>query len=183
VNRILATAEGGLRTYAQKWALGALFRATARAFGRQPPQLAGLDAKACVARYAAFTQSAAEALLRKGGDVDAVRERLYMSAYRLGRACRWASRARTVEEALALARALYGALEIDLRRDEKGEVLIQHCSLSSTYSPDTCRLMSAMDKGLLSGLSAGGALVFTARITEGQPSCRARLEAQGRTRG
>lgn len=183
MNRILATAEGGLRTCVRKWALGTLFRATARAFGRQPPQLAGLGAEACVTRYAAFTQSAAEALRQKGGDADAVQERLYRSAYRLGRACRWASRARTAQEALALARALYGALEIDFKGDEKGEVLIRHCSLSSTYSPDTCRLMSAMDKGLLSGLSAGGALFFTARITEGQPCCRARLEVQGRKRG
>jgi predicted ArsR family transcriptional regulator len=183
VNQILATAEGGLRTYVRKWALGTLFRATARAFGRQPPRITGLAAEVCVARYAAFTQSEAEALLRNGGDVHAVEERLYGSAYRLGRACRWASHARTTEEALTLARALYRALDIDLTWDEKGEVLIRHCALSGTYSPETCRLMSAMDKGLVSGLSAGGALTFTARITEGQPCCRVRLELHGRKPG
>jgi hypothetical protein len=179
VNPILTTTESGLRTYAHKWALGALFRATAGAFGCQPPRIRGLAAEACVARYAAFTQGEAEALLQGDRDVRVVQERLYGSAYRLGRACRWASRARTMEEALALARALYRALEIDFKGDEKGEVLIRHCALSSTYSPDTCRLMSAMDKGLLAGLSAGGTLTFTARITEGQPCCRARLELHG----
>jgi hypothetical protein len=182
VNRIPASL-GGPHTHARKWALAALFRVTARAFGRQPPPIAALSADECVARYAAFTQSEAEALLRSGGVVDVVQGRLYQSAYRLGRACRWVSRVRTVEDALSLGRALYRTLDIDFQGDEKGEVLISHCSLSRYYSSYTCRVMSAMDRGLLAGLSAGGVLTFTARITEGQPCCRARLSMQGRKPG
>jgi hypothetical protein len=182
VNRILAPLGGGLRRCTRKWALAALFRATARAFGRQPPPIARLPADECVARYAAFTQSEAEALLRSGNELGAVQERLYRSAYRLGRACRWVSCTRTVEDALALGRALYRTLDIDFQGNEQGEVLISHCSLSRHYSPDTCRVMSAMDRGLLAGLSGGQQLVFSARITEGQTFCRAYLVAQEGTK-
>lgn len=175
MNRILVRSDGGLRTGLQQWALEALFWVTARAFGRQSPPIAGLPAGERVAEYAAFTESEVQALLRSGGEVDAVQGRLYRSAYRLGRACRWVSGAGTVEDALALGRALYRTLEIDFQGDEKGEVVISHCSVSRTYTPDTCRVMSAMDRGLLAGLSAGGALAFSTRITEGQPCCRARL--------
>jgi hypothetical protein len=73
-------------------------------------------------------------------------------------------------------------LDIDFQGDEKGEVLISHCSLSRYYSPDTCRVMSAMDRGLLAGLSGGKQLVFSARITEGQACCRAYLGAQEYTK-
>ncbi len=175
MNRILVRSDGGLRTGLRKWALEALFWATARAFGRPSPATAGLPTGERVAEYAAFTQSEVQALLRNEGEVDAVQGRLYRSAYRLGRACRWVSGARTVEDALALGRALYRTLEIDFQGDERGEVVIGLCSLSRTYSPDTCRVMSAMDRGLVAGLSAGGVLAFSARITEGQPCCRARL--------
>jgi hypothetical protein len=33
--------------------------------------------------------------------------------------------------------------------------------------------MSAMDSGLIAGLTGAAGLVFTARITEGAPACRA----------
>lgn len=183
MKRAIAFGGGSARVWSQKCALWALFRATAGAFGRPVPRIARLSANQCVARYAAFTQHEVEALLRNGGDTDAVQLRLYRNARRLGRACRWVSRTRTVGEALATARALYRALEIDFRGDGKGEILINRCSLSSTYSPATCRLMSAMDRGLLAGLSAGGVLTFTARITDGQASCRARLSMEGEKRG
>jgi hypothetical protein len=179
VNRALAPLGDALR----KCALWALFRATARAFGRTAPSTARLDAAGRVARYAAFCQCEVEALLQSGGDAYAVQRRLYRSAYGLGRACRWATRTRSLEGALALGRALYRTLDIDFQGDEQGEVVIRHCALSRTYSPSTCRLMSAMDQGLLAGLSAGGVLAFSARITEGQPCCRARLVVQGREPG
>jgi len=39
-----------------------------------------------------------------------------------------------------------------------------------------CRVMEALDDGLACGLSRGGRITFTSRITEGSPACRAVLE-------
>jgi hypothetical protein len=36
-----------------------------------------------------------------------------------------------------------------------------------------CALVSALDRGLLAGLTCGGELEFRQRITEGADSCRA----------
>ena len=72
-----------------------------------------------------------------------------------------------------IGRVLYRILDIDLQGDARGEVVISRCYFSRFYSGEVCRLMSAMDRGLFAGLSNGGELTFSSRITEGQPCCRA----------
>ena len=76
---------------------------------------------------------------------------------------------------MAAARILYRALEIDLRGDEDGAIVVRRCAFSPRYSPEVCGLMSAADAGLLAGLAAGGRLAFSARLSEGADSCRARF--------
>ena len=76
---------------------------------------------------------------------------------------------------MAAARVVYGLLDIDLRGTPDGEITVRRCAFSDSYSPEVCRLVSALDTGLLAGLSGGDRLEFTQRITEGGPCCLARL--------
>lgn len=75
-----------------------------------------------------------------------------------------------------------GRVEKNRGKDDRGEkerrqtvcrLNIPHCSFSSAYSPETCRVMSAMDAGIISGILGGGRLEFFQRKTEGCPCCRA----------
>lgn len=156
-------------------ALTMLFTATAAAFEAAVPPIAGLDARALLAEYARFTRAQAEECLRRGGDVEAIRRRLYANAVAMGRRCRRLLRPRSMSEVMASARMLYGVLDINFQGDARGDAVIPRCYFSRFYTPEVCQLMSALDCGLLAGLADGGELVFTARITEGQPCCRARF--------
>jgi len=157
--------------------LGKLFRATAAAFQCRPPSLAGLAASEALARYASFTAEHAQAAILNGADLPALRSRLYGRAFALGRCCGRAMGVRTVEQAMAAGRALYRTLEIDFLGDARGCLVINRCFFAQWYTADVCRVMSAMDHGVLAGLLGGGELVFHERITEGAPCCRARLIA------
>ena len=163
--------------WVRKSALLALFRATARAFDCPLPPLAGLSADECLLRYARFTQGRAAELLRDGNNLPAVQEQLYRNAYELGRACKSISGIGSMEEVMALGRALYRLLDIAFQGDERGDVVISRCYFSRYYSDQICQVMSAMDRGLLAGLSGGSQLVFSARITEGRTWCQAHLHA------
>jgi len=159
--------------YVKKRALMQLFSYTAAAFEAEVPPLAGLTSEECLAQYARFAQAQAEQRLRDGREVDAVAERLYRNAVEMGRRqSRWL-RPGTVQDVMDIGRVLYRMLDIDLQGDAQGEVVISRCYFSQFYSGEVCRLMSAMDRGLFAGLSNGGELTFSSRITEGQPCCRA----------
>ncbi len=159
--------------YVRKRALRQLFNATAAAFEAEVPQIAGLDSEECLAKYARFTQTQAKQRLRDGREVGAVGQRLYRNAVEIGQQYRKRLRPGTLQDVMAIGRVLYRVLDIDFRGDARGEVVINRCYFSRFYTYEVCRLMSAMDRGLLAGLSDGGELTFTARITEGQPCCRA----------
>jgi hypothetical protein len=175
VNRVVVLLETQLPACVRKGALRVLFRATARAFDRPVPPLAGLSADERLLRYAQFTQGQVTQLLRKGSDLTAVQERLYRNAYALGRACRRVSRICTVGEAMALGKVLYRLLGTEFQGEEGGDVVISRCYFSGFYSGQVCQVMSAMDRGLFAGLSDGRELVFFERITEGRARCRAHL--------
>jgi hypothetical protein len=159
--------------YVKKRALTQLFNFTAAAFEAQVPPIAGLDYEACLAMYARFTQTLAEQRLRDGREVEAVEQRLYRNAVEMGQMHSKWLRLGTVADVMAIGRVLYRILATDFQGDARGEVVIHRCYFSLFFSSDVCRLMSAMDRGLFAGLSNGGQLTFTSRITEGQPCCRA----------
>jgi hypothetical protein len=161
--------------YVKKRALAQLFNFTAAAFEAEVPPLAGLDSQECLAQYARFTQTLAGQRLREGSEVEAVGQRLYQNAVQMGQQQHKWLRPGTVQDVLAIGRVLYRILAIDLQGDARGEVVINRCYFSQFYSAEMCQLMSAMDRGLFAGLSNGGELTFTSRITEGEPCCRAVL--------
>lgn len=159
-------------------ALRRLFEATAAAFGREPEDVSGLDRRALLERYASFTRKCAERALVGHTDHDTVSRRMWAHAYALGASLRRRLGVRTRADALRAARIAYRMIDIDLRADEHGDVTVGRCAFAERYSPEVCRLMSALDAGLIAGLTDGGRLVFSERITEGRPRCLARISWQ-----
>jgi hypothetical protein len=159
----------------KRQALVQLFRSTAAAFRCDMVRLSGLTREQCLLEYARFTAAKAEEALRSSADLSELQERLYRNAYRLGRMPGKLLGVRGIEDVMAAGRLLYSILDIEFYGSDSGEITINRCYFSSFYSPEICRMMSAMDRGLLAGLADAGDLAFIHRITEGQPHCRARF--------
>lgn len=157
---------------ARRRALHELFQSSAAAFGARLPPLRG-SADELLDRYAMFTAEHAAASLSSGRRIAQIREHLYASAYAIGARLRCDLNLSSSSDVMAAARAVYRMLRIDFRRTADGEVRVGQCYFSRFYSPPICRLMSALDQGLLAGLSRGGRLEFRQRITEGAPFCLA----------
>ncbi|NPV09301.1 MAG: hypothetical protein HPY83_15245 [Anaerolineae bacterium] len=126
--------------------------------------------------YAALTARQAAEALRSGQDLAPIRERLYRGARGMGCDLRHWLHVRTPTQVMAAARLAYRALGIDLKGFPDGSIVVSRCCFARHYSPEVCRLISALDAGLLAGLSGGGRLEFSQRITEGAACCLARLE-------
>jgi ferredoxin len=157
-----------------------LLSRTAAAFGKEVPPASGRSAGARLRDLAGASCSWAEAAIAEGRDLQAIDARLSRSALHLGRVYRARLGISSTADALAAARAIYRGIGIDLRGDARsGEIVVRRCMFSRCYSPGVCRLISALDRGLLAGLTAGGSLRFTARITEGCDRCRAVLTPAG----
>lgn len=167
--------------HVKKRALKQLFSYTAAAFAAEVPPIASLDYEECLAKYARFTQTLAEQSLRDGREVEAVAQRLYRHAVEMGHLHGKWLRLGTMADVMDIGRVLYRVLDIDLQGDARGEVVINRCYFSRFYSYEVCQLMSAMDRGLFAGLSNGGELTFSSRITEGQPCCRAHFNWGSKT--
>jgi hypothetical protein len=160
-------------------ALRQLFEATASAFGRDPVDVHGLTQQELLEGYAVFTTRCAERAMAERSDADAVSHQMWRNAYVLGESLRRRLGVRTRIEALRAARVAYRMIAIDLRGDEQGDVVVDRCAFAAWYSPRVCRLMSSLDAGLIAGLTHGGRLTFSERITEGKPRCLARISWQG----
>lgn len=81
-----------------------------------------------------------------------------------------------IEDTIAAAHILYKVLGIDFTVENNGNDLIlrvHSCELAKSYTPDTCIIMSAADKGVLNGLNSKLDLEFKKRITEGTKECTA----------
>jgi len=168
--------DGHVPAVARRAALRALFATTAAGFGRPVPPLEGLDADALLRRYAQFTRDQAEAALGDGQDLPVLHDRLERGTRALGARLRAGLRLHTTEDAMAAARMLYRLLDIDLRGTRDGAITVRRCPFSEVYTAEVCRLVGALDSGLLAGLSGADRLEFTQRITEGAPCCLARLQ-------
>ncbi len=145
--------------------VGRLAMVTAEAFRSAPRKVSDLD---CLV---SFTAEQAEAALRAGCGTAEIEERLLSGARRLGRSIRFWLGIRDAGAAMAVARTVYGMLSIDFRADAAGRFTVSRCRFSSCYTPAVCRLISSIDRGLVSGLTNGARMTFTRRITEGSPVC------------
>ena len=157
-------------------ALEQLFARTAAAFGTPvpPPRTRGTNGR--LLEYARFTRARAEEALQRGEDLAALDRRLHRAAYGLGARYRLQLGVRSLSGAMAAARLIYRNLGVDFQGSPDGEVIIKRCGFARTYTPQVCRLISALDRGLMAGLARGGELRFRQRITEGADSCRACMQ-------
>jgi len=175
VSLLLAISELYVPRFVRKREFERLFKATAGAFQVPTPSTRGLAFPDCLRLYAAFTREQAEKRIRQG-NTEALRERLFQNASRLGATYRARLGLRTESDVMRMARFIYKLLRIDFHGAPQGEVLIRRCFFSDYYSVQVCRLISSLDCGLLSGLSGGGILRFSERITGGHNCCLAHFD-------
>lgn len=159
----------------RKQILRRLFSATARAFGADPPPTGGFSAGRLLQAYALFTRDQSEKLWAENRDEDEAAGKLFQNAFDLGTALRQKLGVRSREDVIRASRVLYRVLGISFEGRTDGRVAIRDCYFSRLYTSRVCRLVSALDAGAAAGLSGGGRLEFSQRITEGHDSCRASL--------
>lgn len=152
-----------------------LLSATAQAFGVDPPPTRGLSCGRLLHAYALFTREQCEKIWRENRDPGEVERRLFQNASNLGTVLRQRLRIRSRRDVIRVSRVLYKILGIAFEGRTDGNVIIQDCYFSRFYTGRVCRLVSALDAGAAAGISGGGRLVFSQRITEGHDSCRASL--------
>jgi hypothetical protein len=165
-----------LPVFIRKEILAELFKATAGAFECPAPAHDHLSYDECLRAYALFTREQVEKALQAGRDVPALKAQLYRNAYPLGAKLRKWFGVDRMEEVMELGQILYRAIGVEIQGEPQGDVTVKRCYFSQFYSGPVCDLISALDDGVFSGLSGGGRLVFSERLTEGRECCRAKLE-------
>jgi predicted ArsR family transcriptional regulator len=150
-----------------------LFRLTARAFGGKPLSAGGPAGDRSLESYAIFTRSLVEAAMADGRDMAALRTELRREAFSFGESLRRQFRLRSRSEALRALKLAYKSMGIVLTADAQGWITVRRCFFSRIYAPETCRVVAALDEGLMAGMLGEGNLEFKERITEGHAHCRA----------
>ena len=162
-------------SFIKKKKLEQLFDLVADAFRKMPPSLNGLSYKERLKAFALYTSKETETRIQAGQNLEKIKKRLYKNASMLGQRLRKDFGIRTLREVMEMSNILYQILGIDFEGDASGEVTIKKCFFSDYYSPQVCQIISSLDEGVAAGLSGGGTLSFSERITEGKDCCNARL--------
>lgn len=175
MNILLRILPRSLPAFIRRGILAQLFEVTADAFECPAPVHDHLSYDESLRTYALFTRQQAERALQAGRDIPAIKTQLHQNVCPLsGRLRRWFG-VDTVEEVMELGQILYRAIGIEIHGDTRGVVTVKRCYFSQFYSGAVCDLISALDDGVFSGLSGGGRLTFSERLTEGGECCRAKL--------
>jgi hypothetical protein len=164
-----------LPAFIKKRKIKELFDCTARAFGCDIPKIKDLSFNQCLTKYALFTKEEVERSIQQGKDIQTIKNRLYQNAFRLGEELRNKFHITTIEEVMLLSRILYRGLDIEFHGTVQGKITINRCFFSRYYSGYVCQVISSLDEGIITGLSGGGQLIFSERITEGKNCCKACL--------
>jgi hypothetical protein len=126
-----------------------------------------------------------EALVEALGEDEAVkvgRLALFEVGEKLGRDTRdlLGIRHATNKDLVKAAKVLYKVLDIDVNVEwhgkDKATLFVRRCSFSKEYSRVTCKILSAADEGVVSGLNPHMRMIFEQRITEGCDKCTAKIE-------
>ncbi len=125
-----------------------------------------------------------KSLIEKLGFKDTLqigRAELYKAGYEMGCDTRKRLGVKTIKDAILAARILYKILGINFTTEDNGENIIlriKSCELANQYSPETCKIMSAADEGVLNGLNKKLGMKFIKRITEGAEECTACIKVK-----
>ncbi len=152
-----------------------LMNLTARALGDKPQRVWTLPNNEALKVYAEYTSSR----LQAGAD-EALLQRMNHRALKMGRMLRRAFCIRSEAAAQRLTVALYRNIGISLSFPDNRHLTFRSCYFSQHYTPSACMAASALDDGIIRGLTGrqDGRLCFCQRITEGCPCCKARLESK-----
>ena len=175
MNIYLSLARFGIPGFYKKKKLIELFELTARAFQCERPRLEGFSYRELLIKYASCTAAWAEKCVDAP---EAVKARLFEGAHAMGRDLRKQFRIKSFAEAMEMSRIIYRLLGIDYSGGSYGEVIIRSCFFSRYYSAPVCRIIAGLDEGLAAGLTGGERLVFSQRMTEGLPVCRAQFSGR-----
>ncbi len=173
--------KGYIPTFVKNAKLRELSELTARAFGYNPPNLNSVCFNQNLKSFALFTKGAADTAISDGRDLDAIRSNLYDHAYKMGIELKEKLNLDSREDILSAISFVYKLLKIDFHCDPQGAVEIKKCYFSSYYNSETCKLISALDAGLVAGLSNGWKLEFGQRITEMKSCCKGQLSVTGKS--
>lgn len=149
----------------------------ARSAGIAPPRLRG-PARCRVARFAHFSRDVVEAA-RAAGLADALSASLRDESLRMARRIRAYAGIRSRGRGVTFVRGLYRLVGIDMALGVEGDLLVRRCSFNDVYTPDVCGIMSAVDEGIIAGLTGEGSLSFAQRLTEGHDTCVGRFRWSG----
>jgi hypothetical protein len=158
--------------------LDELARVTAAGFGCAKPQWDSRALESRLDEYARFTADQARRILAANDPrlLEGVRHDLHRQSAELGAKVRRWLRVRQPADVLETLTALYGHLGMDMTAGDGEDIVVTRCLFASYFSEPVCRLVAALDEGMAAGLSAGGRLEFSERITGGAACCRARLD-------
>lgn len=170
----LALAELYLPTPLRRAGLNELAAAAATAYDCGRPQWRRRSYSDRLQEFAYFTASRAAMASAKGRG-DATKAHLRQEAAEVGRRLRRRLGVGSHDDALRALRLLYRQIGIELLTPDCARIEMTSCLFSRFYDPVTCRIMSAMDEGIVAGLTGGWQLRFEARLTEGARSCVASL--------
>jgi len=142
---------------------------TARAFRRRGRRLWTRRWRDGLREYAEYTRRYCE---------DADPRRLYALSFALGARLRRATGFTDPGDLRRLVFWLYRGIGIAMDGELPGGITVSRCFFSDYYASRACAVMSRMDSGIVGGVMGGGRLVFTERITEGRPCCKACLRSE-----
>lgn len=115
--------------------------------------------------------------------IELSRARLFDVGVRLGEEARGRlGVGQSLEDMLLAARILYRVLGIEFSftpHGEGGTLFIHRCALSQYYSSTTCRVLSAVDEGVVTGLNPQLRMRFEETITNGRERCVAKIIING----
>ncbi len=170
MNLRLALAGLGLPPCVRRIGIRRLFRLTAGAFGAPVPPIAARSNARLLRDYAAFTRDEAARLAARPGDAEGVRAALRSQAMVMGVDLRRAFGVRNLGDGEVLLGIVYRAIGVELNA-EGGAVTVLRCGFAPFYDEAACRIISALDEGLMAGILGEGRLEFTERLTAGHGRC------------
>lgn len=158
--------------------LDELARVSAEGFDTVAPKWTGKSFDSRLMDYARFTAREAGVLVAAGNDsaAEAARERLRGGAARLGASLRRTLGVRRPDEAFAALKLVYHQIGIEVDRGPSGGITVSRCFFADYYDAQACKVVEALDQGLVAGLFNGSSLAFSERLTEGRPCCRAFIQ-------
>ncbi len=153
--------------------LQVLMNLTSGAFGQHPKRIWTRSNDEALKAYADYTSNH----LREGAD-DELLQRMNSRAYKVGLMLRRLFFVRSEAKAERLIIALYRNIGITLSFSDDKNLCFHHCYFSNHYTPAACLAASALDDGIIRGITgkASCRLCFSQRITEGCRCCKATFQ-------